>query len=179
MKKTCTKCLIEKPLDEFYKRIRSKDGLSSRCKICTKGDVRQYYAENSEKATAQKREYNAANRDKIAERKRAARKANPEKEREHWRKWYKSNPHIAHSHTAKRKAVKLKATPSWANDEAIKQYYLIAKFLTFELQVDFEVDHIVPLQSDSVCGLHWEGNLSVMLGSINAAKNNRAWPDMP
>ena len=34
--KTCTKCGIEKPLDEFYKHKGRKDGHASRCKDCCK-----------------------------------------------------------------------------------------------------------------------------------------------
>lgn len=32
--KTCIKCEIEKPLDDFYKHTLTKDGLSNCCKLC-------------------------------------------------------------------------------------------------------------------------------------------------
>ena len=41
------------------------------------------------------------------------------------------------------------------------------------------VDHIVPLQSPLVCGLHVHDNLRVILAVDNASKANRHWPDMP
>jgi hypothetical protein len=34
------------------------------------------------------------------------------------------------------------------------------------------VDHVVPLKSDLVCGLHCEANLALMTGKANAAKHN-------
>jgi hypothetical protein len=46
------------------------------------------------------------------------------------------------------------------------------------LEVEYHVDHIVPLTSDLVCGLHCEANLQIAVGKDNIAKNNRWWPDM-
>lgn len=78
-----------------------------------------------------------------------------------------------------RRAMKLKAMPKWADPAEIEKKYEEARLLTELLGEPFEVDHIVPLKSNLVCGLHWEGNLQVIPASINASKNNRYWPDMP
>lgn len=40
-------------------------------------------------------------------------------------------------------------------------------------------DHIVPLCSDLVCGLHCPDNLEVVTESYNQAKSNKWWPDGP
>jgi hypothetical protein len=42
-----------------------------------------------------------------------------------------------------------------------------------------DVDHVVPLVSGLVCGLHNEANLSVIPASLNRSKGNRFWPGMP
>ena len=43
----------------------------------------------------------------------------------------------------------------------------------------WEVDHIVPLQSKLVCGLHVHNNLQVITALENIKKHNKVWPDMP
>lgn len=46
MEKICGKCKLPKPLTEFHKNRRSKDGLQDRCKECHKQDVKAAYAQN-------------------------------------------------------------------------------------------------------------------------------------
>lgn len=52
--KTCSKCHIEKPLEEFYKDRSAKDGLDHRCKVCAKEKSRLWAAKNPG-STAKKR----------------------------------------------------------------------------------------------------------------------------
>ena len=64
------------------------------------------------------------------------------------------------------------ATPSWANKEAIKEIYKTAVELTESTGTVYEVDHIVPLTSKLVCGLHVEHNLRVITFEENRKKYN-------
>ena len=41
------------------------------------------------------------------------------------------------------------------------------------------VDHVVPITSDFVSGLHCWHNLQLLTKSENSSKLNRFWPDMP
>lgn len=45
--KTCTRCKVEKPQDDFYKDKRRKDGLYSYCKSC-KNDIKKAYRRSLE-----------------------------------------------------------------------------------------------------------------------------------
>lgn len=47
--KTCNKCRIDKPLEEFSKDAHGKDGLRYTCKQCDKIKRRKYYSENKSK----------------------------------------------------------------------------------------------------------------------------------
>ena len=81
--------------------------------------------------------------------------------------------------SAKRRASKRNAAPAWANKEAIEAIYAKAKQFSELTGEAFHVDHIVPLTSDTVSGLHWEGNLQILSGFDNLSKGNKTWPDMP
>lgn len=74
---------------------------------------------------------------------------------------------------AARRARKLKATPVWANTRAIRDIYEGAQYLTRLTGVQFDVDHIVPLLSPVVCGLHVEHNLQYLTHSENSRKQNQ------
>ncbi len=84
-----------------------------------------------------------------------------------YHKWYyQENKHLFEAKTAKRRASKLQAFPAWANQEEIKRIYK-------ERPKGYHVDHIVPLQSDLVCGLHCEFNLQYLSAEENLSKGNK------
>lgn len=92
------------------------------------------------------------------------------KHREHLSKassrWGKQNPGLASYISTKRKKRIKQATPDWADLEAIRVFY--------EYRPDkMEVDHIVPISGETVCGLHIIENLQYLSRSANASKNNR------
>jgi hypothetical protein len=88
-------------------------------------------------------------------------------------------PEIENEKNVRRKRVRVGATPAWANLEMMRLIYKMARELSEKLGVSYHVDHIVPLQSDLVCGLHCEANLQILTALENLKKHNRTWPDMP
>ena len=83
------------------------------------------------------------------------------------------------AHAAAREALKACATPSWANDFIIEEAYALAQLRTKVMGFKWHVDHIVPLKSPLVCGLHTHDNLQVIPAAENHKKSNKYWPDMP
>jgi hypothetical protein len=80
------------------------------------------------------------------------------------------------AHASKRYAGKVKATPEWADKAEILAFYEAAAVIR-KGGAPCEVDHIVPLRSPYVCGLHVPANLQLLSPRTNKSKGNRTWPD--
>lgn len=121
------------------------------------------------------------------------RKENPDKHRvatESWREknmvqvrevkaaWKKRNMTRVLAQNAFYRAAKLKATPAWASQVKIEEFYETVAGLGMLTGDAYHVDHIVPLQHERVCGLHVEHNLQILSAFDNISKRNRHWPDM-
>ncbi len=89
------------------------------------------------------------------------------------RNWAQMNAPSVNARIANRRAAKIRATPAWANQQKIAEIYAEARRLTKATGIRHEVDHIYPLQSDKVCGLHWEANLQIITEFENIQKLNR------
>lgn len=75
-----------------------------------------------------------------------------------------------------RRATQLQAMPPWvdrAHLRKIRDVYLWARRLAAETGVAHDVDHIVPLRSKVVCGLHVWWNLRAIPACENRIKSNR------
>lgn len=67
MKKICTKCGIEKDLEEFYNRKNAKDGKEFTCKVCKSLKAKKYYKSNKKLINEKHKKYKKLNKDKIEE----------------------------------------------------------------------------------------------------------------
>ena len=152
---------------------------------------RAWSAKNPGAPAAHGRKYREANKDKCRASTARWESMNPEKKeagRKRWRvsnpekykavvasagkKWRRGNPGVVNAKTAKRRAALRHATPAWADLCAIRKIYIEAAGLSRETGISHEVDHIVPLQSPKVCGLHAEQNLQIIYATANRKKHN-------
>lgn len=65
------------------------------------------------------------------------------------------------------------ATPGWADRQSLDAIYEEAKRLTETTGIRHEVDHVYPICSDTICGLHVPTNLRIVTAVFNLAKSNR------
>lgn len=121
---------------------------------------RAKYLENRDFFLARNREYRERNRVAINEAARAN-KVNTRTKRARYRA-----------------ALRL-AVPSWFDKELTTAVYIEADQLTALTGIPHHVDHIVPIRSRLVCGLHWHANLRAIPKLENLKKSNVTWPDMP
>lgn len=174
---------------EYY--AANKERENARC--------REYHRKNREKRLAKKAVWREANREAGNESSRARYWADPEASREYYRqwriktnnaeyqrawrernaerlkelarKWVQENKARVQAKTAARRARKIQATPPWADLDAIRVFYEEAARLTAETGVPHEVDHILPLKGETICGLHVQNNLRVVTQPVNRKKH--------
>ncbi|HUS49078.1 MAG TPA: hypothetical protein VMZ91_02880 [Candidatus Paceibacterota bacterium] len=90
--KICTKCKIEKEIDDFHKDKNHKDGHSYICKQCKRGYWKKYSKENKEKLNKQCKKYREKNKDKRNKQSKKWREKNKdyiEKKRKENKEYYK------------------------------------------------------------------------------------------
>ena len=92
--KTCTKCLVLKPLEEFHRSSRAKDGRQSWCKECANSAVRLSAKKNPEPGRESDRRYRQTDKYKATRKTRRdgpARELIREQKRESWQRNRGSN----------------------------------------------------------------------------------------
>jgi len=151
------------------------------CPECKKTRDREYSRhwreQNPERHKEIFRQWREQNSARQKENVRRWRDQNPERQKENCRRWKEQNPEKVNALNAKRRSAKKRAIAPWADLDAIKQIYTEAAELTKSTGIRYEVDHIYPLQSDYMCGLHVETNLQILTQAENASKKNRIWPE--
>ena len=203
IEKTCSSCEIKKLLTEFYKNKSRSDGLAHACKECDKAlkkdfnlnnkktisernrkqyltniDARKlyskdYFHKNKATITPKMREYYYENQNKLLDHANKYRSKNKKNIALTSKKWRELNKDHIRLNNIKRKEIIKNAMPKWADPDAIKMFYRIARFLRDKLGEDYHVDHIVPLHGDNVCGFHCESNLQILSAEENLAKGNK------
>lgn len=148
------------------------------CIECLKED---WTADNERRKALPKSEASKAagiryyERNKEAVKARAA--ARPAEEKKSHKLNHKAaNPEYYKALTSVRKRRHRAATPPWVTKEQklqIRQMYLEAQRLTKLTGERYVVDHVYPLISDEVCGLHTLRNLRIMTQAENLVKSNK------
>jgi len=127
----------------------------------------------SEAGLTAKQEYYKRNKQLVI----ARAQARPVEEQRLYRAtWKANNPLQVLADNKVRRRKHRNATPPWLSRKQkseIRQLYQIAMTMTQTTGEQYVVDHIVPLQGETVCGLHVPWNLRVITQEENLKKSNK------
>lgn len=174
--KLCTKCNNVKPLAQFYASKTHKDGYHCYCKPCESLRSKAKNQLNKTNRLAKAKEWRKNNKEAFYASIERWRLAHPNKHQELMKSWAANNRDKVNAKWMRREANKKQRTPAWLTKEQHKQIeveYSLANWCTKVTKTSYHVDHIVPLQGKTVCGLHVPWNLQVLPAKLNQQKSNR------
>ena len=134
--------------------------------------VRENYYADIDKSRERARDYAARHKKEARQRAKQWAVDNPDKKKQSNIAWVEANKARSNSLKAKYRAARRQACPPWLNKEMLNQIheiYRLRRQISEATGIVHEVDHIVPLQGGTVCGLHVPWNLRV----ITKEQNNR------
>lgn len=143
----CSSCQKEKPESSFYRNAQRRTGRDHYCIDCRKAYTKRWSKTpaGEECRRLNRRNFYLSNRDYELSKSRQ------------WRKGVRQG------------------TPSWLTEthhRQIEYIYAQARDCRFVTGEPYEVDHIVPIRGEHICGLHVPWNLQVLPADLNRAKSN-------
>lgn len=154
--KRCPTCKLTKPRSEFNKCRSRADGLQAYCRSCTRKIAAEFRARHID--------------------------AERERDRIKNRLWTKNNPEKNAAKEARRRALRLKQTPSWCAPgtvayDAIGDLYSDAIHFGEVFGVEYHLDHKLPLARG---GSHEPDNLHIIPAEWNLSKGAKIdWTPPP
>jgi hypothetical protein len=144
--KICRDCKESKDESLFIKNRGFKNGVDTLCKSCNLRRVREWRVSGKRDSAKESSLYYSRHTGKCV------------------------------SRVAKYRAKKIQAIPKWLTKDDlsfIETLYSLSKSKTYETGIRWEVDHILPLNGELVCGLHVPANLQLLPKTENAKKSNK------
>ena len=174
MMKTCTKCRESKPIEQFGKDSKAKDGKFYWCKECARAHDRAYYYADPSRRVAISQAYYWRNVEKCRARARSDHWENREANIERMRKYREENPHKHKELSARRHARKVGAPVVekidreyvWERDGG--RCHICGKKIDRSIPRNFHLDHLVPLSKG---GNHTHDNLRAAHQTCNAMRH--------
>ncbi len=161
---------------------------TSTCRCCECID--QYYTDNKKHLNQYANQYRQDNKEYFKQYSKKWRKDNEKylnqyqednKElfKQRFKNWREQNPDKVALNVERRSKYLKEHTPAWYSSEivSIKQLYLKRDELNKKWNLNLQVDHIIPIISKTVCGLHCWANLQLLDESLNGSKHNTLQQD--
>lgn len=164
--------------EKIESRKRSGSAYRARNRDAGRKKSRDWLAANKERFAVYARRWRAENKSRVDELRRIWIENNRDLLALQAKEYGRRNRGRIAAHARARQAQKLLATPAWADKKAIEAFYVEAARLTALTGIPHHVDHIYPLKSKWMCGLHVETNLQILPATENLKKGNRVLPDL-
>jgi hypothetical protein len=174
--------VLSRAAKKHWEKIKDNEDV----KAAARARAKAWYEANKEKAKA----WAEANKEKRKEQLKAWKAANPEKVKEQRMKSQSINKEAAYARIKRyhstekgklslavhrdlyRKRVK-EASLGMYDAKAMTDIYRSCKLLTKTTGIKYEVDHIIPIVNDLVCGLHVSWNMRIVTAKENREKSNK------
>lgn len=137
--------------------------------------AKEWAEANKEKRKEQLKKWKEENPERVRELRRQSQARNPESTRKRLNRYLSSEKGkitAAVHRDAYRARVKQQSLGMY-DRKAINLVYRTCKMMTKTTGEKYEVDHIVPIKCDMVCGLHVSWNLRIITKAENRQKTNR------
>ena len=155
-------------------RARDPEFHRQRCRQWRENLTQEQRVRISEVARKRTRTWTQENPERAAENKRRSGGSEAAKKRK--KDWKKRHPEMVSKDAVARKTRKEQATPRWNDTFEMRVTYRTAAILSQLTKRQFHVDHVYPLRSKYMCGLHVHTNLQILPAAENISKSNRRWP---
>ena len=146
--------------------VRNKHG---QCLECVRACTRKYQSKNREKAVVYAKEWQTRNPEKAKLHRQNFYRNHKDEILLKAKAWCQNNPEIVNKisrvNAAKRRALLRLRIPRWSDLRLIRNFY-------DNCPSGYEVDHVVPINGKSVCGLHVPENLQYLTLKENRRKGN-------
>lgn len=157
-----------------------------------KEQIKKYLKDNRNHIIQSMKQYNKDNRDYHNQQNKIYYQKNKEKKKQYYKnnkehinqlnkQHKKDNPDKVLLYTERRAKYLKEYTPKWYESNLIKKLYLkrneLNKKWNLKGKEKLQVDHIIPIVSKTVCGLHCWANLQLINAELNNSKKNNYQQD--